>query len=186
MIFPHDLQAYWQFFVNSLPTELFVLAGLVTFAEMLVCLHLYRAKKDKRRLAVAMMFGYAVIVMYYTLFSRPTAPQRACNLMPLWSYMENRPEMTPIYIENVMNIVLFMPFGFLGGFLFKCRKIGRIIACSICFSIIIEVLQYIFKKGFAEIDDVIHNTIGAIIGFMFFVFWEFVFIKNKSKLIGKN
>ena len=32
-------------------------------------------------------------------------------------------------------------------------------------SIGIEVLQLVFKKGSFEIDDIIHNTVGCMLGF---------------------
>lgn len=32
-------------------------------------------------------------------------------------------------------------------------------------SISIETMQYIFKCGFSEVDDVMHNTLGCAIGF---------------------
>ena len=32
-------------------------------------------------------------------------------------------------------------------------------------SVFIELLQLIFKKGFCETDDVIHNVLGCLIGY---------------------
>ena len=37
-----------------------------------------------------------------------------------------------------------------------------LIGCSI--SITIEALQFCFMKGFSEVDDVMHNTVGCLIG----------------------
>ena len=37
------------------------------------------------------------------------------------------------------------------------------------FSILIELLQFIFKRGFAEFDDVFHNVLGCAIGFGVYV-----------------
>jgi len=167
---PHDLLAYWKLFVNSLPAELFVLVGIVAFAELLLFFFLYRFKKDKRILTLAMMTGYTFVVLYYTVFSRPTALQSTGNLMPFWSYMADRPEMTPLYLEKAMNIVLFIPIGLLGGYVFKSDKIIRNIVFCICFSISIEILQFLFKKGFSETDDVLHNVFGGIIGYCLYSF----------------
>ena len=33
----------------------------------------------------------------------------------------------------------------------------------------IEVLQFVFKRGFAEFDDVFHNVVGCAIGFGVYV-----------------
>lgn len=65
-----------------------------------------------------------------------------------------------------MNVVVFIPVGLLLGFAFKqmtWRK-ALLIGCSI--SISIEALQFWFMKGFSEVDDVMHNTFGCIVGYM--------------------
>ena len=38
-----------------------------------------------------------------------------------------------------------------------------LIGCSI--SVTIEALQFWFMKGFSEVDDVMHNTVGCLIGY---------------------
>jgi len=41
----------------------------------------------------------------------------------------------------------------------------RIIALAGCvLSISIEIFQYIYQRGFSEVDDVMHNTLGCLIG----------------------
>jgi len=42
--------------------------------------------------------------------------------------------------------------------------VALLIGCSI--SISIEVLQLCFMKGFSELDDVMHNTVGCFVGYM--------------------
>ena len=42
--------------------------------------------------------------------------------------------------------------------------IALLIGCSI--SVTIEALQFWFMKGFSEVDDVMHNTVGCLIGYM--------------------
>lgn len=39
-----------------------------------------------------------------------------------------------------------------------------IIGCGI--SVTIETLQFFFLKGFSELDDVMHNTVGGLAGFL--------------------
>ena len=39
-----------------------------------------------------------------------------------------------------------------------------LIGCSI--SVTIEALQFWFMKGFSEVDDVMHNTLGCVIGYI--------------------
>ena len=63
------------------------------------------------------------------------------------------------------NIICFIPFG---GLL--CRnKTGalKVLIISVLFSVAIEALQYVFGTGVTEIDDVILNTFGSMLGYYF-------------------
>ena len=48
-------------------------------------------------------------------------------------------------------------------------------------SICIEVIQLVFHRGLFEFDDMIHNTLGAVIGIVAFAFVNFL----GKKLAGK-
>jgi len=39
-----------------------------------------------------------------------------------------------------------------------------LIGCSI--SVTIELLQFFLMRGFSEVDDVMHNTVGCILGYI--------------------
>lgn len=71
--------------------------------------------------------------------------------------------------SNFMNIILFYPAGLLAFDLSPKHwsRAKRIIFVTILFalmSVAIEFCQYHFALGQAETDDVIHNTLGALIG----------------------
>lgn len=63
----------------------------------------------------------------------------------------------------VGNIIWFVPFGM---YLQWCgrRKITEIIIMGFCFSLFIEVMQYILGTGISELDDLILNTAGVAAG----------------------
>ena len=89
-----------------------------------------------------------------------------------------------------MNVIVFIPVGMILGSLLRVKgswsKYGSwfkvngsstseatksmtwlivlLIGCSI--SVTIEALQFWFMKGFSEVDDVMHNTLGCVIGYM--------------------
>ena len=67
------------------------------------------------------------------------------------------------------NILIFVPFGFLIPMSSK-NKITRnffiVTLLAIMFSGAIEVIQIITKVGAFDIDDIILNTAGAIIGYI--------------------
>ena len=65
-----------------------------------------------------------------------------------------------------MNVIVFIPIGMILGSLLRVKGswlVALMIGCSI--SITVEALQFWFMKGFSEVDDVMHNTVGCLIGF---------------------
>lgn len=74
-----------------------------------------------------------------------------------------------LYRTNFMNAVLFYPAGLLGCAVLperwnKVRKVVLLTGLFALLSIGIEYTQYRFGLGLAEVDDVIHNTLGALLG----------------------
>ena len=81
-----------------------------------------------------------------------------------------------------MNVVVFIPVGLLLGSAFKQMTWWKalLIGCSI--SITIEALQFWFMKGFSELDDVMHNTVGCIMGYIIYSILVRIFTNTKLKL----
>lgn len=69
--------------------------------------------------------------------------------------------------ENIVgNIVIFMPFGFLVPFTWKKNHgVGMIFALGFIFSMGVELTQLISGFGAFDVDDLILNTLGAILGY---------------------
>ncbi len=69
-------------------------------------------------------------------------------------------------IGFVLNIVMFMPFGFLLPLIFKdSRALGRTAAAGAVFSLLIELSQ-IFNFRATDVDDLMTNIFGACIGYL--------------------
>ena len=66
----------------------------------------------------------------------------------------------------ILNILLFIPFGYLLPSLFTRLRCWQVILLGLAFSLCIELLQLITKLGFADVDDLINNTLGAAIGWL--------------------
>ncbi|ELC8464115.1 VanZ family protein (plasmid) [Clostridium perfringens] len=73
-----------------------------------------------------------------------------------------------VSIENLFgNIVIFCPMGFLIPLLFK--KIHNVISTFIIsfgISLTIELIQLLTGLGFFDVDDIILNVLGGIIGYL--------------------
>ena len=63
------------------------------------------------------------------------------------------------------NVAILVPFGIFLPILFKkMNRWQRVMLSASCFSIFIEILQYILNVGSSDIDDVILNTLGSVAG----------------------
>lgn len=67
--------------------------------------------------------------------------------------------------ESLMNFAVFIPVGLFLGMAFRTMIWRKILLVGICISSSIELMQFIFVRGFAEVDDVIHNTLGCVVGY---------------------
>lgn len=77
---------------------------------------------------------------------------------------------TNIVIVNIFtNLVLFAPMGLFVPVLFKdkIKNTKQFIVIMIVITGIVEILQFITYRGSTDIDDIILNTIGAIIIYLF-------------------
>lgn len=88
--------------------------------------------------------------------------------------------------EVVMNIISFIPIGFLIGCIANRLKILKGTAAGFAFSLLCEILQFVMRNGYSEIKDVINNTFGAFIGALMCVVLFSIIKKKGGKLSEQN
>ena len=73
-----------------------------------------------------------------------------------------------VIINFATNLLLFAPMGFFIPVLFQNRikNIKQFVIMIIILTLIVEILQFITYRGSTDIDDIILNTIGAVIMYM--------------------
>lgn len=68
------------------------------------------------------------------------------------------------------NVVIFAPLGFLLPIIIgKLQRISYILFVGFLLSTFFELIQYIFKIGSSDIDDIILNVLGCAIGYWIFL-----------------
>lgn len=70
------------------------------------------------------------------------------------------------------NIVLFVPLGFLIPFVFRNVAWRTLLVLAVIVPILIEITQAVFRIGIFDIDDVILNGLGVMIGYLVFVLFK--------------
>ena len=117
--------------------------------------------------------SYFALIIYVTLIDRSSKTESTgLCLIPFNSYFQLFKGNTDIFMQSIMNIAFYYPFGFLISeldvkFIRKRRWIVAVLAFVVSFCV--ESLQFLFHLGYAEFDDVIHNTLGATIGLFAFL-----------------
>lgn len=81
------------------------------------------------------------------------------------------------FIQYLLNILLFIPFGMLLPLLWKkYENLFAVVISGFLFSLLIEVGQ-IFTLRATDIDDLFTNTLGTLIGFILFFILKLFFPK---------
>jgi len=109
------------------------------------------------RIAGLGLLVFLSLVLFYGFFLiRIGDDQRGLNLIPLRA-------LCTWDIIFLGNIFLFFPLGFLLRGLFRR---GTWISVALCagFSLLMEVLQWVFAIGRSDIDDLLLNTLGGTLG----------------------
>ena len=70
------------------------------------------------------------------------------------------------------NVVMFVPFGFLGWFFPQLKDLKSLIIAFVSAVVIVEALQYFSRLGVFDVDDIILNTFGVYLGWQICRFIE--------------
>ena len=139
--------------------------------------HAKRNGKEHRKINIKRLLWWLVFLCYIFVVVGATMLSRGNNyeydtITPLfYSYKTawNNWSMTE-WRNIILNICMFVPFGLLLPMGLKWfRKFYRTYAAGFLFSLFIEISQMIFKIGIFEPDDLMNNTLGAMMGFGLYI-----------------
>ena len=88
--------------------------------------------------------------------------------------------------QLILNVLMFVPLGFLAPMVFRTlRRLWKTAVFSLCCTVFIETVQY-FTGRSADIDDVIMNLLGGILGFLAFALLNCFFREKPfwQKILG--
>ncbi len=163
---------------------IFAEANLITVGKtalLFVCglLIIYiceRIRKSKKGLShekitivnVCLLWAYICGLLYITLFNRETGVRCDVRWDINFGNLFGSPLEKKEFWYSFFNVILFVPAGIFITGLVNAKKnwLRYIISVIICFSctVIIESLQFISRKGYFELSDIVCNCIGAMIG----------------------
>ena len=123
--------------------------------------------------------AYTIFIVWLTLLKRePRGLERVFKPELFWairSWIVNPTVVNKAEaVQYLLNILFFIPYGLLIPWKENWK---RVFVTALVLSISIELSQYIFNLGWCEVDDVISNTLGAMIGY--WIWWKV----NKRKIV---
>mgnify|MGYP002678903319 FL=1 len=139
-------------------------------------------KRILRTLSTVLFVIYTIFVVWMTLLKRePRVRARVIEPEMFWAFrgwINGAPDGKQESIQYIQNVLFFIPF----GFLFPWKKWKPVFMSALMTSAIIEATQYIFNLGWCELDDVISNTAGALVGFGLYVIVHKLIYKGESRV----
>lgn len=135
-------------------------AIIITMAGVLV-FKIYKKGKGRIRFSCILFIIYIEILMQTAFFSREPGSRQQIdlNLFGTWG------QTAIAHAYFIENIIMFIPFGLLAPMVFEwmrkvrfCVFIGFLCSCGI------ELSQLITQRGYCQLDDVVTNTVGMLVG----------------------
>ena len=122
--------------------------------------------RDKSVVKKYLFAAYTIFIVWYTLLIREQRGAARVLKPELfwairWWIVNPTVESKKEAIQYVQNILFFIPYGLLFPWKDNWK---RVFVTALILSVSIELSQFIFNLGWCEVDDVINNTLGAMIG----------------------
>ena len=123
--------------------------------------------KASSALLLPILIFYLSFVTAITLVERVPTKKAKYQLELFWSYRAIMSGSTELIGEVFWNVVLFVPIGLLVSALLHRHQWLSAVS-GILLSAGIEAMQLLTHRGLFEFDDIVHNGLGALIGFFLF------------------
>lgn len=162
-----------------------IVVGTIIYIVLLIGLLL---KKERRHLGIHNLYEMLLCVWSVTVILITGLLPLNLQLNTLDDFGMNFniiPFIGGSFIPMVLNTAMFVPLGILLPLVFR-KKINwkKIVLVGGGFSLVIEMTQ-LFEGRYAEIDDLILNTLGAVIGYNI-LNCIFMVKQNKKRAIYKS
>lgn len=134
--------------------------------------------KHKRRIRILgrILFGLYIAALIYFLFFAEQMGRNGLDrsyhynlilLKEITRFIVYRDQLGAVSFFNLAgNILIFVPFGFLLPVMSrKLKGFCNVLLFSLELSLIVEVIQLMTKVGSFDVDDLLLNTIGGMLGY---------------------
>lgn len=160
--------------IGSFPT--IVIISVISISMRIV----YLMKNKEKPVFYQELLKYVFIVYIMCLFYVVTFQDVAWsgnNFIPFKEIFRYSIGSRAFFKNVIGNMIMFIPYGFFVSYFLKLEKVSTAFLMTLITSITIEVTQLVIGRVF-DVDDILLNIIGGLIGFGIFS----IIYKIKSKL----
>lgn len=141
-----------------------------------------KAARIKKVFIYGVFLCYLFLLIKILFLSRIShLDHRSINIIPFYSIMSYISTSSDFAFGNVVgNIIIFVP---LGTYFLLFRKDKRVLSNLIIIvivSLMVEITQGFFGIGASDIDDIILNSFGGLIGILGYKFFLFLLREDKK------
>ncbi len=145
---------------------------LVIFLIVIIMLRIMYLKQNKKKFVfheeLILLLFVTYILLLFELVTIRDVEFGGVNWMPFREILRYDFGTDLFYRQVIGNIILFIPFGYFATYYSKLTKIRHIFFVTFITSTTIEVVQRFIGRSF-DVDDIILNVVGGIIGFLLFI-----------------
>lgn len=128
-------------------------------------------------LSTTFFFTYIIAILFITFLSREPGTRKGFDLEIGSTWAIN--DRNKAYV--IENVFLFIPFGFLAALRIPAmRNLFASIVWGILFSWSIECLQLFFGRGYFQMDDILTNGLGTVIGMILYTIAHGIWKRKKA------
>ncbi len=146
---------------------------LVIVVSIVVVLRLtYVFRGERKRFVLHeeifdLLFLVYLIILWQLVTGQDLNVNGGTNFMPFREILRYDYGTLSFYKQVFGNILLFIPLGYFATSYCRIKNLGVITIVSLLSSSVIEVVQHFIGRSF-DIDDIILNVVGGIIGFLLY------------------
>lgn len=172
--------------LNSVPKDVYLfLLYILCIGSIMIIAH-FGSNNSWKKLVGLVLIEYVFFILCSTVIFRNDTDAVGYNLLPFWSYFEVcKDAKNDLLAQIIMNVLVYLPVGLLLGMTFGCIKYWQVLLVGVCLSLLVEISQMLFNKGFTEIDDVLNNTLGCLIGYGLYYLFRVGYYKLFNKCAAK-
>ena len=153
-----------------------------------VCSLSARKAKIIRAFGKVLFLLYVIFLIYFLFvaewYGRTEVAEEYREIRRFLTYREELGTFA-VFANLLGNILIFVPYGFFISMASRSRGFFKTLLCSMLLSLGVEIVQLFTRVGSFDVDDILLNTIGGVLGYIVFVICNWIrrkhHVRNRKK-----